>query len=184
MASPLSSSELAEIIEKLDENEDGEIQFEEFLEWWDKDDITSLYEEHCDDLKALFSKVPEVDVELDTAPQGGLRARLSSDFTSLSLESPSGKNQKEKLPPLARKPSQKFLEKMDRSPKYLGRRRTWGSDNVDGAQTSQVASRIEDLLNKYETIRKHRPNFLEALSPTTAAKAVALDLTNNESMNA
>ena len=36
----LSAEELEEIILKLDENGDGEIQFDELLEWWDEPAVT------------------------------------------------------------------------------------------------------------------------------------------------
>ena len=63
----LSAGELHEIIEKLDENQDGEIQFEEFLLWWDNDDVMKMYQKNRDDLEGLFERAQSPS--RDTRPQ-------------------------------------------------------------------------------------------------------------------
>ena len=166
----LSSTELAEIIVKLDENEDGEIQFEEFLEWWSNDEITKLYEDNIHNLKALFRADDSDADDSGEDSDSDDKTQKAKSFANLTVDtghsSPKA-NGKKKLPPLEKSPSVRFSAKLHSSPQYVGRRKTFGPDE---SENSAAASRIASLLDAFDNHRRN--NLLEALSPTTAVNVV------------
>ena len=145
----LSSSELHEIIEKLDENQDGEIQFEEFLSWWDKSEVTKLYEANKDDLEDLFDRAKKPIKRYSSTI-------FNEDGTPVSAFPMPGS--------IRKKRSKKFLDKVDRKPDFRGRRHTYGYElGKKKLKNCASATRISDMISKFDMYKKDSPRTLPTL---------------------